>query len=34
VLEKNGFHLESIRQKAVVKNNIVMNDQVWVLILQ
>jgi len=34
VLEKNGFHLESIRQKAVVKNNIVMNDQIWVLILQ
>ena len=34
VLEKNGFHLESIRQKVVVKNNIVMNDQIWVLILQ
>ncbi len=30
VLEKNGFHLEGIRQKAVIKNNVVMNDHVWV----
>ena len=30
VLEKNGFHLESIRQKAVIKNNILMDDHVWV----
>jgi len=31
VLEKNGFHLEGIREKAVVKNNIVLDDHVWVL---
>ena len=30
VLEKNGFHLEGIRQKAVIKNNVVMDDHVWV----
>ncbi|MDQ6813173.1 MAG: GNAT family N-acetyltransferase, partial [Bacteroidota bacterium] len=30
VLEKNGFHLEGIREKAVVKNNVVMDDHVWV----
>jgi len=33
VLEKNGFHLESIRKKAVIKNNIVMDDYVWVKLL-
>lgn len=33
VLEKNGFCLEAIRTKAVVKNNIVMNDYVWVKFL-
>ncbi len=30
VLERNGFQLESIRKKAVVKNNVVMDDWVWV----
>lgn len=30
VLEKNGFHLEGIREKAVIKNNVVMDDFVWV----
>ena len=30
VLQKNGFHLESKRQKSVVKNNVVMDDEVWV----
>lgn len=30
VLEKNGFHLEGIRKKAVVKNNVIMDDHVWV----
>lgn len=30
VLEKNGFHLEGIREKAVVKNNVVMDDHLWV----
>ena len=34
VLEKNGFHLESIRKKAVTKNNIVMDDYVWVKLLK
>ena len=29
-LEKNGFYLESIRKKAVIKNNVVMNDHVYV----
>ena len=30
VLEKNGFHLESIRKKAVFKNNCLYDDCVWV----
>lgn len=30
-LEKNGFRLESVREKAVVKNGIIMNDHVFVL---
>jgi len=30
VLEKNGFHLESVRYKSVFKNNVLLNDQVWV----
>jgi RimJ/RimL family protein N-acetyltransferase len=30
VLEKAGFHLESIRKKAVVKNNVILDDHVWV----
>jgi [ribosomal protein S5]-alanine N-acetyltransferase len=33
VLEKNGFHLEGIRERAVVKNNIVMDDHIWVKFL-
>jgi RimJ/RimL family protein N-acetyltransferase len=33
VLEKNNFYLESIRQKAVVKNNRLMDDYVWVKLL-
>jgi ribosomal-protein-alanine N-acetyltransferase len=33
VLEKNGFHLEGIRQKAVIKNNVVLDDHVWVKFL-
>jgi RimJ/RimL family protein N-acetyltransferase len=34
VLEKNGFHLESIRIRSVIKNNIIMNDHVWVKIIR
>ncbi|MGI8634500.1 MAG: GNAT family N-acetyltransferase [Segetibacter sp.] len=30
VLEKNGFHLEGIREKAVVKNDVILDDHVWV----
>jgi ribosomal-protein-alanine N-acetyltransferase len=33
VLEKNGFHLEGIRKKAVIKNNEIMDDYVWVKFL-
>lgn len=33
-LEKNGFVFESERKKNVVKNGIVMNDRVYVLILE
>jgi RimJ/RimL family protein N-acetyltransferase len=33
VLEKSGFHLESIRSKAVIKNNVIMDDYVWVKLL-
>lgn len=31
-LEKNGFRLESIRQKAIIKQGVVQNDCVYVLI--
>lgn len=34
VLEKNGFHLEGIREKAVIKNNVIMDDYVWVRFLE
>jgi ribosomal-protein-alanine N-acetyltransferase len=30
VLEKNGFHLEGIRERAVIKNNVVLDDYIWV----
>lgn len=33
VLQKNGFYLESIRRKSVIKNNVLMDDYVWVKIL-
>lgn len=31
-LEKNGFQLESVRKQAVVKNGVVMDDHVYVLL--
>lgn len=34
VLEKNGFHLEGIRERAVIKNNVIMDDHVWVKFLE
>ena len=30
VLSKNGFHLESIKSKAAIKNGRVLDEQVWV----
>lgn len=33
VLEKNGFHLEAIHQKAIIKNNVVMDDYLWVKLI-
>jgi RimJ/RimL family protein N-acetyltransferase len=30
VLEKNGFYLEGVRRKAVLKNAILMDDYIWV----
>lgn len=30
VLEKNGFHLESIKRNAVFKNGEILDDYVWV----
>ena len=30
VLQKNGFFLESIRRKAAIKNNEIIDDYVWV----
>jgi RimJ/RimL family protein N-acetyltransferase len=34
VLEKNGFHLEGIRKKAVIKDNVVLDDYVWVKFIE
>jgi ribosomal-protein-alanine N-acetyltransferase len=33
VLEKNGFYLEAIRRKSVVKNGIIRDDYIYVLLL-
>lgn len=33
VLEKNGFYLECIRQKAAMKNSKILDDYVWVRLL-
>jgi [ribosomal protein S5]-alanine N-acetyltransferase len=30
VLEKNGFTLECVRKKAVIKNDVILDDWVWV----
>lgn len=34
VLEKNGFYLECIRKKAAIKNNVILDDYVWVKLLE
>ncbi|HEX6915394.1 MAG TPA: GNAT family N-acetyltransferase [Chitinophagaceae bacterium] len=33
VLRKNGFHLEGIRQKAVLKDGVLLDDYIWVKFL-
>ncbi len=33
VLQKNGFYLEAIHRKAVIKNNGITDDYVWVKLL-
>ena len=34
VLEKNGFYLECIRKKAAIKNDTILDDYVWVKLLE
>jgi RimJ/RimL family protein N-acetyltransferase len=34
VLEKNGFYLECIRKRAAIKNDIILDDYVWVKLLE
>lgn len=34
VLEKNGFQLESTRRRSVIKDHVIMDDQVWVKFLE
>jgi RimJ/RimL family protein N-acetyltransferase len=34
VLEKNGFYLESVRKRAAIKNNVIINDFVWVKLVE
>jgi RimJ/RimL family protein N-acetyltransferase len=33
-LEKNGFYLECIRKKAAIKNDVIVDDYVWVKLLE
>ena len=33
VLEKNDFHLESIRKRVFIKNNLVADDYVWIKLI-
>jgi len=33
-LEKNGFYLECIRRKAAIKNNVIVDDYVWVKLFE
>lgn len=30
VLEKNGFHLESIQKRSAIKNNVILDEYIWV----
>lgn len=33
VLQKNGFYLEGIRRKGAIKNNVLVDDYIWVKLL-
>lgn len=33
VLQKNGFYLESIQRRSVIKNNEILDDHIWVKLL-
>jgi [ribosomal protein S5]-alanine N-acetyltransferase len=33
VLRKNGFYLESIRKRSVIKDGVIMDDHVWVRLI-
>jgi RimJ/RimL family protein N-acetyltransferase len=33
-LEKNGFYLESIRKKGAIKNDMIIDDYVWVKLMK
>lgn len=33
VLQKNGFHLEAINRRSIIKNNEIMDDYIWVKLL-
>jgi len=34
VLEKNDFYLECVRKKAAIKNNVILDDYVWVKLVE
>lgn len=34
VLQKNGFYLECIRRRSVIKNNVLTDDYIWVKFLK
>jgi hypothetical protein len=33
-LENNGFYLECIRKKGAIKNSVILDDYVWVKLLE
>jgi RimJ/RimL family protein N-acetyltransferase len=30
VLERSGFHLESVQKRSVIKNNEIIDEHIWV----
>lgn len=34
VLEKNGFHLEGVSKRSIIKNQVIMDAHVWVKLLE